>query len=60
VSRRIDIQPDDIPEFAHELGIVRQLELAHPVGLKAMAAPDLVRIQCRGINARARARSSEV
>jgi len=40
MRRRIDIEPDDVPEFRHELGVVRQLELTHPVRLQAVRPPD--------------------
>ena len=40
MRRRVDIEPDDVLKFAGELRIVRQLELAHPVRLQAVAAPD--------------------
>jgi hypothetical protein len=40
VRRRIDIQPDDVSQLADKLRVVRQLELAHPMRLKPMRAPD--------------------
>ena len=40
VRRRIDIEPDDVPQLFDELGIVRELELPHAVRLKTVSAPD--------------------
>ena len=40
VRGRIDIEPDDIAQFVDETRIVGELELAHPVRLEAMLAPD--------------------
>ena len=40
MRRRSDIEADNIPELGHEIGVVRQLELAHPVRLQAVRAPD--------------------
>ena len=40
VRGRIDIEPDDVAQFVDEARIVGQLELAHPVRLKAVGAPD--------------------
>ena len=37
---RIDIEPDDVAQFVDETRIVGQLELAHPVRLETMLAPD--------------------
>ena len=37
---RIDIEPDDVAQFVDEARIVGQLELAHPVRLQTMGAPD--------------------
>ena len=39
VAGRIDIEADDLVQFGRELGIVGQLELAHPVRLEAMSTP---------------------
>ena len=40
VGGRIDIEPDDVAQFVDEARIVGQLELAHPVRLQTMGAPD--------------------
>ena len=40
MRRRIDIEADDVAQLGHELGIARQLELAHPVRLQSVGAPD--------------------
>ena len=40
VRGRIDIEPDDVAQFVDEARIVGQLELAHPVRLEAVLAPD--------------------
>jgi hypothetical protein len=40
VGRRIDIEPDDVADLGGELRVVRQLELAHPMRLQPMRAPD--------------------
>jgi hypothetical protein len=40
VSWRIDIEPDHVAQFVNEAWIVRKFELANPVGLETMAAPD--------------------
>ena len=40
VCGRIDIEPDDVAQFVDEARIVGQLELAHPVRLQTMGAPD--------------------
>ena len=40
MRRRIDVEPDDVAQLVHELRIVGELELTHPVRLKAMGAPD--------------------
>ena len=40
VSWRIDIEPDHVAQFVNEAWVVRKLELANPVGLETMAAPD--------------------
>ena len=37
---RRQIKPDNIPELLDKLRVLGELELAHPVRLKAMAAPD--------------------
>ena len=37
---RIDIEPDDVAQFVDEARVVGQLELAHPVRLQTMGAPD--------------------
>ena len=42
MCRRIDIEPDDVAQFVDEARIVGQLELAHPVRLQTMGAPDRV------------------
>jgi hypothetical protein len=34
MRRRIDIKPNDVPELGHKIGVMRQLELAHPVRLQ--------------------------
>jgi len=39
VAGRIDIEADDLVQFGRKLGIVGQLELAHPVRLEAMSTP---------------------
>src|SRR5882724_9976842 len=36
---RIDIEADDLVQFGRKLGIVGQLELAHPAWLEAMSTP---------------------
>ena len=40
VRGRIDIEPDDVAQFVDEARIVGQLELAHPVRLQTVGAPD--------------------
>ena len=40
MGRRIDVEADDIADLGGELRVVGQLELAHPVRLQAMGAPD--------------------
>jgi hypothetical protein len=40
VGGRIDIKPDDVAQLVDEVGIVRELELSHPMGLEAVRAPD--------------------
>jgi hypothetical protein len=40
VSRRIDIEDDDVAQFVDELWIVGKFELAHSVRLETMGAPD--------------------
>ena len=40
VSRRIDVEADDVLELGGEVRIVGQLELAHPMGLETMRSPD--------------------
>jgi hypothetical protein len=40
VCGRIDIEPDDVTQFVDEARVVGQLELAHPVRLQTMGAPD--------------------
>jgi len=40
VGGRIDVKPDDITQFADEVGVVRELELPVAVWLQAMGAPD--------------------
>ena len=37
---RIDIKTDDITQLAYKLRVSRQLELFHPVRLKAVRTPD--------------------
>lgn len=37
---RIDIEADHVPQLVDELGIVRELELAHPMRLEAVRTPD--------------------
>ena len=39
-AARIDIEPDDVAQFVDEARVVGQLELAHPVRLQTMGAPD--------------------
>src|SRR5260370_42634449 len=39
VAGRIDIEADDLVQFGRKLGIVGQLELAHPGRLEAMSMP---------------------
>ena len=40
MGRRIDIEPDDVAQLGGELRVGGQLELAHPMRLQAMGAPD--------------------
>jgi hypothetical protein len=40
VCRRINKEPDDVAQFVDEARVVGQLELAHPVRLQTMGAPD--------------------
>ena len=40
VGRRVDVEPDHIAQFGDEVGIVRKLELPHPMGPKPVCAPD--------------------
>ena len=40
MSGRIDVKADDIAQLGGELRVVGQLELAHPVRLQAVRAPD--------------------
>ena len=40
VGGRIDVEPDDVAQLGGELRIVGQLELAHPMRLQAVLAPD--------------------
>jgi hypothetical protein len=40
VRRRIDIEPDDVAQFADKARVVGQLELAHPMRLQTIGAPD--------------------
>src|ERR1700675_4959751 len=40
VGGRIDIEPDDVAQFVDEARVVGQLELAHPVRLQTVGAPD--------------------
>ena len=40
VRRRIDIEPDDITQLGDKIRIIGQLELAHPMWLKPVGAPD--------------------
>ena len=40
VGRRIDIKPDDVAQLVDELGIVGELELADPMRLEPVRAPD--------------------
>jgi len=40
VGGRIDIEADDVSDLGGELGVLGKLELAHPVRLKPMRAPD--------------------
>jgi hypothetical protein len=40
VRRRIDIEPDNITQFCHELGIVGELEMAHAVRGESVGSPD--------------------
>ncbi len=37
---RIDIEADHVAQLVNELGVVRELELKHPMRLEAMCAPD--------------------
>jgi hypothetical protein len=37
---RIDIEPDDVAQFVDEARVVGQLELAYPVRLQTVGAPD--------------------
>src|SRR5271166_3028353 len=36
----IDIEPDDVTQLVNELRVVGELELLHPMRLKAVSAPD--------------------
>ena len=40
MGRRIDIKPDDVAQLGGELRVGGQLELAHPMRLQAVGAPD--------------------
>ena len=40
VRRRIDIEPNHVAQFVDEMRVARELELASPVRLKTMDAPD--------------------
>ncbi len=40
VRRGIDIEAEDVAQIADELGVLRQLELAHTMRLKLMCAQD--------------------
>ena len=40
VGRRVDVEPDHIAQLGDEVGIVRKLELPHPMGPKPVCAPD--------------------
>lgn len=40
MGRWIDVEADDVADLVGEAGIVRELELPHPVRLQAMGAPD--------------------
>ncbi len=40
VRRRIDVQADDIAQLRDEFRIVRKFELAHPMRLQSVSAPD--------------------
>jgi hypothetical protein len=37
---RIDIETDDVAQLAHKLRVGRELEVFHPVRLKAVRTPD--------------------
>src|SRR6185312_3589157 len=44
VRRRIDIETDDIPQFADEVWIPGELELADPMRFETMSAPDALHV----------------
>lgn len=46
VSRRIDIEADDVAQLVDELGIVGELELAPAVGLQPVRLPDATHSAC--------------
>ena len=57
VRRRIDVEPDDLVQLVRETRIVGQLELARPVRLQAVLAPDPLHradadaaVSCHGIS----------
>ena len=55
MGRRIDIEPDHIPEFLGEFGIVGELEGAQPMRLEPMPLPDAAhrgRADLRGLGHR--------
>ena len=46
MSRRIDVEPDNITQFGDKLRVVRELELLDPVRLQTMGAPDALNGTC--------------
>src|SRR5438105_4285131 len=40
VRRRVQVEPDDVPQLGDELRVVGQLEGAHPVRPELVRAPD--------------------
>ena len=40
VGRRVEVEADHIAQFGDDVGIVRELELPHPMGPKPVCAPD--------------------
>jgi hypothetical protein len=42
----IQIQAHHVSQFLHELGIARQLKLAHSMGLQPVSIPDALKRRC--------------